>query len=104
MKALEIRRQLYADEANDDTASTLYNIGHLLSRMGGRENMRDTVKYHEECVSMYRRLGGVSKLIYHIGIEYQNLPYSYVSVSMEVKHQNIICHWESHSDLLICSL
>ena len=56
---------MYADEPNDDTASTLYNIGHLLSRMGGRENLHNTVRYHEECVTMYLKLGGIRELLYY---------------------------------------
>ncbi|KAF6035159.1 hypothetical protein EB796_006533 [Bugula neritina] len=86
-KALDIRRQLFADESTDDTASTLFNLGHLLQGIGGRHNTQRAIEYHEECLRMYHELGGIAlhmnwiiSLYRSLGVGYERLGNSRKSI------------------------
>ena len=60
---MEIRKQLYGDEINGETASTLFNLGHLLQGIGGRVNTTAAIQYHEQALKMYQQLGQGKPLI-----------------------------------------
>lgn len=56
-KALDTREQLFGSQPNDDTASSLYNLGQLFHALGGRTNHEKAVNLHERCFKMYEDIG-----------------------------------------------
>lgn len=60
-KALTIRTTLFGDMPSEDTASTMFNLGHLYNRLGGRHYVTKAIDLHERCLKMYKAMGGVRK-------------------------------------------
>lgn len=58
---MDLRRRVYANEANEDVAASLYNLGFLLAQLGDVGDLVRATEVHEECIKIYEQLGGARK-------------------------------------------
>ena len=59
--ALKLRRALYGDGPHEQVASTMFNLGYIISQIPGVQSAFDALDMQKATLEMYMALGGPSK-------------------------------------------
>ena len=59
--SLKLRRALYGDGPHEQVASTMFNLGYIISQIPGVQSAFDALDMQKATLEMYMALGGPSK-------------------------------------------